>query len=130
MPTLDFSDVLASPEFNDVVSVTSQTNLIGADGRAKPAQVSNTGPVSAIVVPGRGDLMRLADGTRVSAFIEVYSTLNLTTGARIDDASERVADVITWHGAPYVVCATEDYSAFGAGFTKASCDLIVLNPSA
>jgi hypothetical protein len=125
---MDFSDVLGSREFNDTIGITSETKIIGAGGVSATASTTTT-ITSAIVVPGKGSLRRLDDGTRVTAFIDVYLRGDaLTSGHRIDDVSERVADVVTWHGAAYVVCATEDYSSFGAGFIHASCDLQTLNP--
>ncbi len=129
MADLDFSDVLSSPEFLDTISVFGAVDTIGADGRAVLLS-SVTTTYSAIVVPGRADLHRLDDGSRVSAFIEIYLNGTLSIGGRrAGDASERPADIVTWHGSQYVVAMVEDYSAFGEGFIKASCDLIPLNPT-
>lgn len=130
MPTLDFSDVLDSFEFSDVISVLTMRKRIGDDGFSAPIARMLTPDVSAIVVPGKSNLRRLEDGTRVEAYIEVFTAFPLSTGGRYNDATERVADIVTWHGRQYTVVAVEDFSAFGAGFIKASCDLQQLNPSA
>ena len=130
MADMDFSAVLTSREFLDTITITSRTNVIGTNG----VSVAGTPTVStlrAVVIPGRSNLRRLDDGSRLTANIDVYVQGSaLTTGHRVDDASERLADVVTWHGRNFVVAAVEDFSAFGPGFTKASCDLIQLNPSA
>lgn len=130
MADMDFSAVLTSREFTDTISILSQTNTIGTSGVSAPSTTS-TNIMTAVVIPGRSNLRRLDDGSRIQANIDVYVRgTALTTGHRIDDASERVADVVTWHGRNFVVAAVEDFSAFGPGFVKASCDLINLNPSA
>lgn len=129
MPSMDFSEVLAAPEFTDTITITSATRTIGTDGVAVLATTTTT-DATAVVIPGKASLRRLDDGTRVSAYIDVYTQAALSMGGRIDNANERVADVVTWHGRTYVVAAVEDYSAFASGFVKASCDLVILNPTA
>ena len=127
MPSLDFSDVLSSVEFVDTFFVVQTISTIGSDG----VSVGVPGPpipVSGIVVPGKSSTIRGSDGQRVTAFIDVFTTFRLSDGTKANDVSSRQADVVTWHGQRFTVIMLEDYSAFGAGFIKASCDLLDLNP--
>lgn len=129
MPALDFSDVLASPEFADSFSVVSTTRAIGTDGVAADTPAAPV-PLWGPVIPGKSSLRRLDDGSRVVAYIDVYAAYPLSAGVKSDDATSRDADVVTWHGRQYTVIAVEDYSAFGAGWVHASCDLLSLSPTA
>ena len=129
MPSMDFSDVIASQEFADVFTVVSTTSVVSDQGVATNTPGS---PVSAsgVVVPGKSSLRRLDDGTRVAAYIDIYTTYPLVGGIKTNDTNSQIADVVTWHGRQFTVVAVEDYSAFGAGFIHASCDLLALNPTA
>lgn len=129
MPDMNFSDVLELPEFIDTITVQTLLKTIGNDGVSVDGS-STTTATTAVVVPGKSSLRRADDGTRVDAYIDVYTQFMLSSGGRVTDAEERAADVVTWHGRDYAVIAVEDYSAFGAGFIHASCDLLPLNPSA
>lgn len=126
-PSLDFTEVLVADEFQDVITVTSTSRVIGNDGEETdtPAAAVST---FAVVIPGKSSTIRQADGSRVEAYIEVYTQYRLTAGFKTSDTNQRSGDVITWHGRTYTVMVTEDYSAFGTGFIKASCDLDILAP--
>ena len=128
-PSLSFEDVLSSPEFTDVITVTVNQGVIGAGGLDV---VTPSAPVTtwAIVVPGKSNLRRADDGSRVTAYIEVFTAYPLSQGYKTDDASYRDADTILWHGRVYSVMVIEDYSAFGAGWIKAGCDLLPISPPA
>lgn len=129
MPDLDFSDVLASPEFVDSFSVVSTTRVISSGGVASdtPATPVQT---SGVVIPGKSSLRRLDDGSRVVAYIDIYTAYPLSAGVKTNDVNSRDADVIAWHSRQFTVIAVEDYSAFGAGWVHASCDLLTLSPTA
>jgi hypothetical protein len=127
-PSLSFEDVLDSPEFTDTITVTVNQGVIGTGGEDV---VTPNFPetVTAIVVPGKSNLRRGDDGSRVTAYIEVFTAYPLSAGYKTNDASYRDADVIRWHGRDFTVMSIEDYSAFGPGFVKAGCDLLELSPT-
>lgn len=129
MPELDFSDVIESREFTDEITVTVNEGVVGPNGEDV---ITPNYPITttAIVVPGKSNLRRGDDGARVTAYIEVFTEYPLSAGyKRTGDASYRDADVIRWHGRDFTVISIEDYSAFGAGFIKAGCDLLELVPT-
>lgn len=127
MPTLDMSDVLQSYELVDTISIVSTTGTYDGNGNAVLTQ-GGAITLSAIVVPGKISSQRLADGSRIAAFIDVYVQYPVTAGFKTSDAAFRIADTITWHGRQYAAMQVEDFSAFGAGWIHASCDLSTLNP--
>ena len=129
MPNLDVTEVLSDPDFVDTFTVVSTTRVIGSDGNATSTAGSpRTG--YGVVIPGKSSLRRLDDGSRVEAFIDVYTTFSLTQGVKSTDTSSTAADVITWRGRRYTVAQVENWTGFGAGFVHASCDLLDLNPAA
>jgi hypothetical protein len=127
MPTLDVSDVLASPEFQDTFTVTQTAFVIGAGGTGA-STITGPFPAFGVVIPGKSSLARNADGERIVAYIDIYTTYPLTNGLKTDDVSSREADIVTWHGRQFTVMAIDDFTGFGAGWLHASADLIPLNP--
>jgi hypothetical protein len=127
-PSLSFEDVLDSPEFTDTITVTVNQGVIGTGGEDV---VTPNFPetVTAIVVPGKSNLRRGDDGSRVVAYIEVFTAYPLSAGYKTNDSTYRDADTICWHSRVFTVISVEDYSAFGPGFVKAGCDLLPLNPT-
>jgi galactose-6-phosphate isomerase len=128
LPDLDFTDVLESGEFEDCITVTTVSGVVGSGGLDVDTK-SAPKPMDAIVVPGKADLHRLDDGSRVTAFILVFVCYPLSAGSKTNDTVHREPDIVTWHGRRYTVMSVEDYSAFGRGFVKASCDLLDLSPT-
>lgn len=122
MPSLDFQDVLRSPEFRTKLLVTSTFRRIGLGG-VNDIYREHTRSVHGVVIPGKMSLTRLPDGSRVAAFIDVYAEALLTMEHKLNDQESQDADVITWRGNTYAVMGIEDYSQFGKGFYHASCDL-------
>lgn len=130
MARLDVSDVINDPDFQSSFTVTSTTRTIGPNGRPiLPNTV--TGPTAAVgvVIPGKSSLRRLDDGSRIEAFIDIWTQYPLTAGTKANDTTSRAADIITWRGRSYTVAMVEDYSDFGAGFLHVSADLLPLNPA-
>ena len=126
MPSMDFTEVLASPEFQDNFYVQSISRVVGLDGvEVDNPSLSRQG--KGVVIPGKTSLTRMADGSRVAAYIKIYTRQHLTTGFKQDDIQSHDADIIKWHGRLYVVMSVEDYGAFGSGFYKVSCDLLTLS---
>ena len=72
--------------------------------------------------------MRMADGTRVQSFIDVYTKYRLTQSYKSNDTVSVPSDIVIWHGCQYTVIRMNDWTSYGAGFVHASCDLLQLNP--
>lgn len=128
-PSLDMTDVLDAAEFQDTFTVTVNSGVIGAGGLDVETPSVPT-QVCGIVVPGKSNLRRGDDGSRVTAYIEIFTAYPLSAGYKTNDATYRDADTIVWHSREFTVISVEDYSAFGPGFIKAGCDLLPLVPTA
>ncbi len=126
MPTLDVSDVLASPEFQDTFLVISSGRTINANGVAVDNAATSVQGFG-VVVPNPDSLIRQSDGSRLSGSIDIWTRLRLTGGYKIDDTSSQNADVILWNGRNYVVSASSDFTNFGNGFIHSNATLIDLN---
>jgi hypothetical protein len=80
---------------------------------------SITQAISAIVTPGLGRKMQnLEDLSSVSGVITVHTQFRLSDGK-----PDGKADLVTWHGADYIVVNASDFTGFGAGFVTAVCQL-------
>ncbi len=128
-PTLDMSDALDAVEFIDTFLVTTNQGIIGSGGLDVETP-SVPILVQGIVVPGKSTLTRAADGSRVAAYIDIYTAYPLSQGFKSSDSAYRDADTILWHGRTWTVMTVEDYSAFGPGFLKVGADLLELSPPA
>ncbi len=128
-PTLDVTEALTAPELQDSFTVTSTTRAIGAGGVSIDTATSPT-PTFGTVVPNKSTLVRLPDGSRLAASIDIYTRYALTDGSRTDDVNSQAADIVTWRNRKYVVCAVEDWSDFGQGFIHAAADLLPFGPPA
>lgn len=129
MPTMDMSEVLSEPMFQDSFQVTVVIGTVNQQGMETDALDPEPDDATGIVIPGRTSLNRAADGSRLTAFIDIFTQYRLSPGTKTNDTTHKDADIVLWHGRQYTVMSVEDYTAFGAGWVKASADLIELNPS-
>lgn len=127
MASLDVSDVLSDPDFASSFTVTS-TTVSMATG-VPVSTVATPVAASGVVIPGKSSIRRLDDGSRVTAFIDIYTQFPLSAGTKATDTNSRAADIVTWHGRQFTVAVIEDWTDFGAGFLHASADLLPLNPA-
>lgn len=122
MPLLDVSEILTDPDFVDTaLSVTRNTQVVGSNGIAVNTPV--TTPFSGVVTNDDGDIMlRQADGTFVNGSIMIHTRFPLTSGmAGID------ADIVTWRGRRFTVINVADWTTYGLGFVRASCQPLALS---
>jgi len=125
MPLLDVSEVLTDPDFVDTtLQCTRQDQTVGENGRATNAP--SITPFAGVVVNDAGDLLlRIAEGERIVRSITIYTKFRL-----VDGRDGRSADLVTWQGAQYTVTNVANWSAYGAGFVAATCDLLPLSGGA
>lgn len=128
MPDIDVSDIINDPDFADCFTVTSTSRSMATGVPVDSADGPFDG--SGVVIPGKSNLRRLDDGSRIAAYIDIWTQYSLTAGWKADDTTSQLADIVTWKGRRYTVAAVEDYSNYGSGFLKVSADLLDLNPSA
>ncbi len=129
MPSIDVTDVLTDPDFIDTATVTKTLRTVGTDGRAVD---TSSLPVSfsAVVIPVAQRLILQSDGALRDGAIDIFTTYALSGGVKTSDSAGRQPDVVTWHGRGYTVAAVEDWTAYGAGWVRATANLQNINPTA
>lgn len=118
MPTLDVTDVLLSPEFLDTSLVVKRSEQsVDNDGFAQNT-VTQT-PFGGVVTVDRSlEAKRMQAGQVISGAILIVTTYRLTSGNTGIDA-----DIVTYRGRDYRVTFVDPYTAYGAGFVQAHCEL-------
>ena len=120
MGLLDNSDILRDPDFAapyGSVQLIRSKQVIGTDGVA--TYVENPAvPLSCVIQPAGLTQQQKADLSNVTASVNVWTTTRLNT---VTENYE--ADQILWQGKRYMVMVVEDWTAFGAGFIRATCEL-------
>lgn len=119
MPTLDMSDVLLSPEFLDTtLTVTRNEQTLDDDGFA--VNKKTVTPLGGVVTVDRSlEARRMQAGQVISGAILIVTIFHLTSGNTGIDA-----DVVTYRGRDYRVTFVDPYTAYGAGFVQAHCELL------
>lgn len=114
MPTLDFSDVILSPELNDRFSLIRRTEVVSeANGRSATTEVQTDGHIG-IVTFGAGGNKRDEDAQNASR------TLNVITKIRLREAAPGVQpDVILYDGQRFTITKVEPWHRTGSGFVVA-----------
>jgi len=116
MPLLDVSDIITDPDFVDTVTVT-RTTVVTVNGRGQRS--SRAFPARGVVTSSQGDTLdRQAEGRLRHGSITFHTRTRLYPGQGDTDADE-----ITYRGQRYTVTSVNDYSAYGAGFVAAECEL-------
>lgn len=119
MGQIDVSELLVDPDFVEQTPVTviSRTSTVNNRGRNELAEVSRN--VIAVVQPASGNtLKRLPDGAQLSRWCTVYTQQTLKEGGE-----GGYPDIVVWKGRRYQVQLVADYSNWGAGWTRADCEL-------
>ncbi len=118
MPTLDVTDVLLSPEFLDTTLVVKRSEqTIDNDGFAQNT-VTQTQFAGVVTVDRSLEARRMQAGQVINGAILIVTTYRLTSGNTGVDA-----DIVTYRGRAYRVTFVDPYTAYGAGFVQAHCEL-------
>lgn len=121
MPLLDVSEVLADPDFNEVLNVIRRQQTIDMHGRAVLTETTFT-PYGVVTSGNPDPLLRTVDYEAEKNTIRVHTTFVLI-GVQ-NGVTDYQPDVILWNGNRYLVNKTWDYSKYGAGFIAADCELM------
>nr|DAI70246.1 MAG TPA: head closure knob [Bacteriophage sp.] len=118
MPTLDVTDVLLSPEFLDTtLMVKRNEQTVDEDGF--PKNISTETSFSGVVTVDRSlEARRMQAGQVINGAILIITTYRLSSGNTGIDA-----DIVTYRGRDYRVTFVDPYTAYGAGFVQAHCEL-------
>lgn len=119
MPELDVTDILFDPDFCDTtLTVTRRDMAVDDDGFGKNSLT--TTPFSGVVTVDKSlESRRLESGQVVHGAILIVTTERLTQGQ-----TGRDADIVTYQGRDYRVSFVDPYTAYGAGFVQAHCELL------
>ena len=116
MPNLDVTDVLFDPDFCDTNLWVTQT--VDADGVGSDVDVKNQ--FSGVVTVDRSlENRRMQSGQVIGGAILVVTTERLSQGQ-----TGRDADIVTYQNRDYRVTFVDPYTAYGAGFVQAHCELL------
>ncbi|ELY2536553.1 head-tail adaptor [Cronobacter sakazakii] len=119
MPTLDVTDVLLSPEFLDTTLVVKRNEQV-VDKDGFPSNITTETPFGGVVTVDRSlEARRMQAGQVISGAILIVTQYHLTSGNTGIDA-----DVVTYRDRDYRVTFVDPYTAYGAGFVQAHCELL------
>lgn len=119
MPNLDVTEILSDPDFADFsLIVTRNAQSVDDDGFSsnEPTKKIFTGVVT---VDRSLEARRMQAGQVVTGAILIVTTERLTQGQ-----TGRDADIVTYQNRDYRVTFVDPYTAFGAGFVQAHCELL------
>lgn len=121
MPSLDVSEVLDDPLFQDVFDWTVTTITQGTNGRPVKTPVTYPGTVGVVQMDRGRNRDLIAEGAALVGSIEIHSRSRLSAGN-----ATKLADTIVWDGNPYIVTHVDNYSRYGSGYICAYADLMPL----
>lgn len=119
MPNLDVTDVLFDPDFCDThLVVTRRFQQTDADGITTSAE-KKSGFSGVVTVDRSLENRRMQAGQVIGGAILVVTTERLSNGE-----TGRDADIVTYQNRDYRVTFVDPYTAYGAGFVQAHCELL------
>lgn len=119
MPNLDVTDVLFDPDFCDMsLRVKRNLQTVDTDGFATNT-VTEKGFAGVVTVDRSLESRRMMSGNVIGGAILIVTTERLTQGQ-----TGRDADIVTYQNRDYRVTFVDPYTAYGAGFVQAHCELL------
>ncbi|PHM39272.1 head-tail adaptor [Xenorhabdus mauleonii] len=119
MPFLDVTEVLFDPDFCDPsLTYKRRQSVIDADGF--PSTRETVFHFSGVVTVDRSVEAQIRmSGQTVTGNILIVTTERLTAGE-----TGRIGDIVTYQNREYLVKSVDPYTAYGAGFVQAHCELM------
>ncbi|WP_336766807.1 head-tail adaptor [Pantoea ananatis] len=119
MPDLDVTDILFDPDFCDTTLVVKRRSMT-VDDNGFGKNIVTSSPFAGVVTVDKSlESRRLEAGQVVHGAILIVTTERLTQGQ-----TGRDADIVTYQGRDYRVSFVDPYTAYGAGFVQAHCELL------
>ncbi|CND92620.1 Uncharacterised protein [Yersinia rohdei] len=119
MPNLDVTDVLFDPDFCDMSLVVKRNiQAVDADGFTTNT-VTEKGFAGVVTVDRSLESRRMMSGNVIGGAILIVTVERLTQGQ-----TGRDADIVTYQNRDYRVTFVDPYTAYGAGFVQAHCELL------
>lgn len=117
MALLDVTDVLDDPDFWS--NITVERIQSGVDARGETALTRTQFPILGCVQPiSTQELLRSPDAERLRGGVTVYARFGFISGD-----GPMSADNIIVGKTRYTVISTNDWGAYGSGYTQAQCAL-------
>lgn len=118
MPLLDITDVINEPLFTEPATWLKRSIVVGVDGIGVVTEDAE--PILVIPTAGDGSTRdRATDSALVHHRQRFYTTAQLNAGTTAHDS-----DRVVWRGRTYLVDSVGDWTAWGAGFVSAACQLV------
>ncbi|MDC9593510.1 head-tail adaptor [Xenorhabdus sp. IM139775] len=119
MPLLDVTDVLFDPDFCDPsLAYRRRQTVIDDDGF--PTTQDPVTRFSGVVTVDRSVEAQI----RLSGQTVTGNILIITTERLIAGATGKIGDIVTYQNRDYLVKSVDPYTAYGAGFVQAHCELL------
>lgn len=119
MPLLDVSEILLDPDFVDMSLVCHRSTQVTDDDGFTKNSMQNL-PFAGVVTVDRSlEAKRMEAGQAIGGAILIVTQFRLTQGYQGVDA-----DIVTYQGRKYRVTFVDPYTAYGAGFVQAHCELM------
>lgn len=119
MPLLDVSEILLDPDFVDMSLVCHRSAQVTDDDGFTKNSMQNL-PFAGVVTVDRSlEAKRMEAGQAIGGAILIVTQFRLTQGYQGVDA-----DIVTYQGRKYRVTFVDPYTAYGAGFVQAHCELM------
>ncbi|MBD2803493.1 head-tail adaptor [Xenorhabdus sp. ZM] len=119
MPFLDVTEVLSDPDFCDP-SLTYKRRKSVIDDDGIPSIQETIIQFSGVVTVDRSIEAQL----RMSGQTVTGNILIVTTERLIAGATGHIGDIVTYQNREYLVKSVDPYTAYGAGFVQAHCELM------
>ncbi|OKP02608.1 head-tail adaptor [Xenorhabdus eapokensis] len=119
MPLLDVTDVLFDPDFCDT-SLTYRRRQVGVDADGFPKTIDIVSQFAGVVTVDRSVEAQI----RMSGQTVTGNILIITTERLIAGETGHAGDIVTYQNREYLVKSVDPYTAYGAGFAQAHCELL------
>ncbi|EKN4689866.1 head-tail adaptor [Yersinia ruckeri] len=119
MPFLDVTEVLLDPDFVDTTLVCHRQQQTVDDDGFTTNTPQDTHFSGVVTVDRSLEAKRMQAGQNINGAILIVTQFRLTQGQPGLDA-----DVVTYRGRKYRVTFVDPYTAYGAGFVQAHCELM------
>lgn len=119
MPLLDVSEILLDPDFVDMSLVCHRSTQVTDDDGFTKNSTQNLLFAGVVTVDRSLEAKRMEAGQAIGGAILIVTQFRLTQGYQGVDA-----DIVTYQGRKYRVTFVDPYTAYGAGFVQAHCELM------
>ncbi|UPS64390.1 head-tail adaptor [Providencia rettgeri] len=119
MPLLDVSEILLDPDFVDMSLVCHRSTQVTDDDGFTTNSTQNLHFAGVVTVDRSLEAKRMEAGQAIGGAILIVTQFRLTQGYQGVDA-----DIVTYQGRKYRVTFVDPYTAYGAGFVQAHCELM------